>query len=118
MIMETQTRAESGKGTSYAAPRYEAPQGEIEEVLAGIWSEVLKVDRVGRRDNFFELSGQSLQAMSVLEKVTERLGVQMPLVTIFQHPTICQLAQLTQAMLSENSVPSPADGTDLQQGGT
>ena len=44
---------------------YEAPQGEVEEVLAGIWAEVLGIGQVGRNDNFFELGGDSLAILQV-----------------------------------------------------
>ena len=52
---------------AYSTRGYEPPQGEIEEQLAGIWAEVLKLDKVGRHDNFFSLGGHSLLAVRVVE---------------------------------------------------
>ena len=66
---------------------YEPPQGEIEEVLAQIWSKVLGVERVGRHDNFFELGGHSLLALKLLERVRGQ-GWEMPVRTLFQHPQL------------------------------
>lgn len=48
--------------------QYEAPRGEIEEILANLWREILKVDRVGRNENFFELGGQSMLVMQMINK--------------------------------------------------
>ena len=56
-------------GEAYATRSYEAPQGEVEETLARIWSEVLGLERVGRHDNFFDLGGHSLLAVRVLERM-------------------------------------------------
>src|SRR6185369_15054275 len=54
--------------------QYEAPQGEVEEVLAGIWEDLLQVDRAGRQDNFFELGGHSLLIVRMLERL-RRIGL-------------------------------------------
>ncbi|MBT2787103.1 MULTISPECIES: non-ribosomal peptide synthetase [unclassified Halomonas] len=72
--------------------QYEPPQGEVEEALAAIWSEVLGVERVGRHDNFFELGGHSLLALKVLEKMRHR-GLAAQVRTLFQHPELTALAQ-------------------------
>lgn len=66
----------------------------FEEVMAGIWSEVLRLDSVGIHDNFFELGGHSLLAVRVLEQIEKTFGKNLPLATIFQSPTIEQLANL------------------------
>ncbi len=71
---------------------YEPPQGEVEEALAEIWSEVLGVERVGRHDNFFELGGHSLLALKVLEQMRHR-GLTAQVRTLFQHPELTALAQ-------------------------
>ncbi len=62
---------------------YEAPQGEVEAALAGIWAEVLQVERVGRNDNFFDLGGHSLLAMRMVSQVRQQLGVELPLGELF-----------------------------------
>ena len=56
----------AAKGDAYVGHSYEEPRGEVETSLAEIWAEVLKVERVGRRDNFFDLGGHSLLVMRVV----------------------------------------------------
>ena len=56
------------EGEAYGRREYEAPVGEVEKTLAGVWAEVLKLERVGRNDNFFELGGHSLLAITVIER--------------------------------------------------
>ena len=70
-------------------------------MLTAIWCEVLRRERVDRDENFFDLGGQSVQAMTILEKTAARLGLQLPLVTIFQHPTISEMVQVAQSLIPE-----------------
>ncbi len=75
-----------------AAQAYVAPAGETEQALAGIWCSLLNLDRVGRDDHFFELGGHSLLAVQLVTQVRTRLGVELPLRTIFAEPTLAGLA--------------------------
>jgi hypothetical protein len=70
-----------------------APRTPVEKVLAGIWSQVLGIERVGIHDNFFELGGHSLLATQVISRVCGTLRIRVPLATIFEAPTVSQLAQ-------------------------
>src|SRR6185312_954737 len=65
-----------------------APRTPIEEVLVGIWSDVLGVERVGIYDDFFDLGGHSLLAAQVMSRVREAFQVEMPLLVIFGMPCI------------------------------
>jgi aryl carrier-like protein len=76
---------------AYATRSYEPPQGEIETMLADIWAEVLKLDRVGRHDNFFALGGHSLLAVTVIERM-RRIGLQVDVRALFATPTVAELA--------------------------
>ncbi|HEX7640718.1 MAG TPA: condensation domain-containing protein, partial [Burkholderiaceae bacterium] len=78
---------------SYLSQEYEAPQGEIEEILAGIWKELLRVERVGRHDNFFELGGHSLLAVQLMSRIRQGLGREIALHQLFEHPTVGTLAR-------------------------
>jgi len=81
---------------------YEAPRGEIEEALAGIWKELLRVERIGRNDNFFELGGDSLIAVRVTSRILTAFGVEIPPVEIFRSPTLVLLGDVVSlAILGE-----------------
>ncbi|MGA2351075.1 MAG: amino acid adenylation domain-containing protein [Terracidiphilus sp.] len=71
---------------------YEPPQGETETMLAEVWAEVLKLDRVGRHDNFFELGGHSLLTMRTIS-LLEKRGVEIAVSDIFTHPTVISLGE-------------------------
>jgi amino acid adenylation domain-containing protein len=70
----------------------ESPRGPVEEMLQEIWAEVLKLERVGLRDNFFEVGGYSLLATQVVSRVRQTFGVEVPLRSLFERPTILDLA--------------------------
>ncbi|MDX2093740.1 MAG: amino acid adenylation domain-containing protein [Kofleriaceae bacterium] len=91
-------------GEALAAPRtYEPPEGELEQMLAGIWCELLDLDEVGRHDNFFELGGHSLMAMRMLAQL-RRVGRTVEVRTLFGTPTLSALASALQGH-RELSVP-------------
>jgi acyl carrier protein len=69
------------------------PRSAVEEVMAGIWQQVLHVERIGIREDFFELGGHSLLAMQVASRVREDLGFELPIAAVFSHPTIAGLSE-------------------------
>ena len=73
---------------------YASPQGDTEEALARIWSEVLGVECIGRHDNFFELGGHSLMSMQVLARVQGALHADLAVKDIFQNPVLMDMARL------------------------
>jgi len=86
---------------SYARQEYEAPQGELEIALAGIWQELLRVERVGRQDNFFELGGHSLLAVQVVVRVADRFAVRISVRDLLSAPTLQRLALCISRELDE-----------------
>jgi thioesterase domain-containing protein len=82
---------------------YVAPQGETEVALATMWSDLLKVERVGRHDNFFILGGHSLLAVRLIQIVRSRFGADLKLHMLFSAPTLSGLAlQLDGISTSDN----------------
>ncbi len=103
MTVEAMPKTPSGKIDRRALPApdsqrhqssqsYVAPQSELEYCLASIWSKLLKLDKVGIHDNFFELGGNSLLTLQIAAQVRQKLAIDLPIVKLFQHPTIAQLA--------------------------
>jgi amino acid adenylation domain-containing protein len=70
---------------------YEPPEGDVEQAIAGIWQDLLHIDRVGRHDNFFELGGHSLMVVSLVERLRLR-GLSADVRGLFSAPTPAQMA--------------------------
>ena len=68
-----------------------APRNEVEQTLANIWAEVLRLDQIGINDNFFDLGGHSLLATQVISRVEVAFNVELPLRAIFENPTVAGL---------------------------
>jgi amino acid adenylation domain-containing protein len=80
--------------SSYAAAVYEAPHGAVETAIAAIWAELLKTERVGRQDHFFQLGGHSLLAVRAVTAMRAALGVHVAVRDVFAHPVLADLAAL------------------------
>ena len=91
-------KIEQGRGQEVG--EYEGPKGEVEEKLAGVWREVLGVKRVGRRENFFELGGDSILSIQVVARAGQA-GVRVTPRMMFQHQTIAELAAAAAAARAE-----------------
>ncbi|HEY2963825.1 MAG TPA: amino acid adenylation domain-containing protein [Pyrinomonadaceae bacterium] len=78
-----------------------APRTQIEEVLLGIWANVLGVQQLGIHDNFFELGGHSLMATRLISQVRNELHAEVPLSKVFEAPTVARLAQHVEQVLSD-----------------
>ena len=72
---------------------YAMPQSELERKIAGLWQELLPVDKVGIHDNFFELGGHSLLAVRMQSRLQELLGQDVAIVDLFSYPTVHSLAR-------------------------
>jgi amino acid adenylation domain-containing protein len=96
---------------------FTSPRTPVEEVLAGIWAQVLDIEPVGIHDNFFELGGHSLLATQVIYRVRSTLQVELPLRCLFESPTVAGLAESIEATMKAGQglkappiVPVPRDG--------
>uniref|UniRef100_A0A486XU80 Malonyl CoA-acyl carrier protein transacylase n=1 Tax=Rheinheimera sp. BAL341 TaxID=1708203 RepID=A0A486XU80_9GAMM len=95
---------------------YEAPVSDIEQQLAGIWQQLLQVERLGRQDNFFRLGGHSLLATRLASQIRQQLGVVVTLRELFEYSDLAAQAQLiaqTEAGADRPAVVAqarPADG--------
>jgi amino acid adenylation domain-containing protein len=81
---------------------YVAARTPAEEMVAGIWANVLRVERLGIRDDFFELGGHSLNATQVVSRVRDAFRVELPLRAIFETPTVEGLAKTIERLRSTN----------------
>ena len=116
MVLESLRRTPNGKIDRISLPApdaaaaaglensYLAPRNPTEETLAGIWSEVLKVGRVGVLDNFFDLRGHSLLAIRVIARIRRSLAVDVPVRALFEDATVAGLAAAVEAARASGAV--------------
>lgn len=74
--------------------QYVAPRTPVEELLAGIWSDLLELEHIGIHDNFFHSGGHSLLGTQLISRVSQAFGVHLPLRALFDRPTVAGLAEL------------------------
>ena len=84
--------APDGAGGEADGP-YVAPRSELERLIAGVWRETLGVERVGVRDNFFNLGGHSQLLIRVNLRLREALRTELTVVELFKYPTVSALAE-------------------------
>src|SRR5262245_59359748 len=114
-------RRELPEPEAAAGGEYAAPASPEEEVLAGIWAEVLGVERVGVRDNYFELGGDSILSILIATRA-RRAGLQVTPRHLFQHQTVAELAASVAPLAASAPAVAAAGTSDvfplspLQQG--
>ena len=92
-----------------------APRDELDQILARLWSKILRVSRIGVHDNFFDLGGDSLLAVRVMAEIERVFKRRLPLATLVQAPTIATLADI---LRRENWVPSWQSLVPMRAGGS
>jgi FkbH-like protein len=90
--IRAQLQSMPGAARHRSSMAFVEPQTEMEHVIASVWSSILRLDRVGRDDNFFEAGGTSLLLVQVNSDLTERLGIDIAITDLFQYPTVRSLA--------------------------
>lgn len=109
MVLDTLPLAPNGKIDRRALPAppsvrpeldtpFATPRTPVEELLAGIWANVLELDQIGIHDNFFGLGGDSLLASQVVSRVSDAFQVQLTVRSLFESPTVADMA----AVIAEN----------------
>jgi hypothetical protein len=104
----------SGKLDRQALPRPEqsrradtaefcAPQTETESILVEIWKDVLGLDQVGIHNDFFVLGGNSQLSAHLMKRITDAFKVDLPLRTLFEHPTVAAFAKALQAASAKDT---------------
>jgi hypothetical protein len=90
------------------AASYLSPDDATEQAIAAIWQAVLLVERVGSTDNFFELGGTSLRMLEVNRRLCEHLQRAIPVLQMYQHPTVQQPGALPRRWLAASHLPAAA----------
>ncbi len=91
------------------AAAWTPPRTPVEEVLAGVWAELLGVERVGIDDDFFGLGGHSLIATRAVSRLRDLFGLELPLQDLFETPTVGGLAARIESALAEDGRPERAE---------
>ncbi|MBN1481965.1 amino acid adenylation domain-containing protein [candidate division KSB1 bacterium] len=130
VIIETIPKTPSGKLNKRQLPiptdlsiestsEFVAPRTPTEEMLTSVYAELLRVDRVGIHDNFFDLGGHSLIATQLVSRIRDVLGIELPLRHLFDGPTVAHLSEIIDRKKSDKDgvdrppiLPAPAEVTE------
>ena len=104
-------------GTPLAEESYVAPRNQIEEAIAAIWAEILGLQKVGVQSNFFELGGHSLRATQVISRLHKTFGVELPLRSLFESPTVAGLSEKIAAAIEGEQTEQLASITRVSREG-
>ncbi len=88
------------EGSELDSQGYVAPSNQTEELVAGIWENILKTNRVGIHSNFFELGGHSLLATQLVSRLRDAFRVDVPIADVFATPTVADLARVIESLTS------------------
>lgn len=115
LILDTLPRTPNGKTDRHALPapdasgqtghQYVGPRTATEDIITGIWAEVLGLERIGVHDHFFDLGGHSLLATQVISRLRGAFQLELPLRTLFDAPTVAGLAAAVEK--ARMTVPEP-----------
>ena len=96
-------RRSPGAAAVHARPaletEYHAPSTQSERLVAEMWQELLGIDRIGVHDDFFGLGGHSLLATQIVSRVRDQFGLELPLKSVFEAPTVATYAALIEAAI-------------------
>ncbi|MBE9229036.1 non-ribosomal peptide synthase/polyketide synthase, partial [Phormidium sp. LEGE 05292] len=85
-----------------ASDKYQAPRTPVEEILTHLWGQILNLNQVGIYDNFFEIGGHSLLATQLISRIRSHLQIELPLRSLFNGPTIAELASIIGQLQQQN----------------
>ncbi|MFY9619963.1 MAG: condensation domain-containing protein, partial [Pyrinomonadaceae bacterium] len=115
--VDRQQLAQLEVGIPLVEESYVAPRNQIEEVIAAIWAEILGLQKVGVQSNFFELGGHSLRATQVISRLHKTFGVELPLRSLFESPTVAGLSEKIAAANEEEPAEQIAPITKVSRDG-
>ena len=105
VVLRIDRKALPKTGWQPASSSYLAPRNAAENEIAGLWRDLLKIERVGANENFFDLGGHSLLVVRLQSRFRERFGCEVPLILLFQNPTVASMAECLQHQRS-SAVPA------------
>jgi amino acid adenylation domain-containing protein/non-ribosomal peptide synthase protein (TIGR01720 family) len=92
---------------------YVAPRNETEQTITAIWEKVLRIDRIGVHDNFFDLGGDSILSLQIIARINQA-GLQLTLRQIFEHQTVAELATVASAIPTLRAGPTRLSSSQAQ----